>query len=369
MLLGKHKKIAAVFLDVRKAFDSVPHHMLIKSLSSIGIQGSLLLWLQNYLTSRSQQVVLDGFSSDPVAVTSGIPQGSILGPLLFNIFMNCISTVPLSANCHLALYADDILIYKPIDNSTDLSTFQNDTQNIINWICGNGLTPNHTKTQLLPITRSRQQSPLSISINGHTISPCQSVKYLGVTLTQNLTWSQHIGNICKSSKKQLGLIHRQLRHAPSKLRHQIYRTTTLPRLEYCCAVWDPHHQVHKRSLESVQKFAARIITTDWKADYPSLCAKLNMKTLATCRRIQKLKVCYSIINNFLAYHLACSLLTPILYPVCIISNPFSPQLFQLWPTDIFFIDVIPHWNSLPDSSVSCSSASSFEHHLHKHFLT
>ena len=229
MLLGKHKKIAAVFLDVRKAFDSVPHHMLIKSLSSIGIQGSLLLWLQNYLTSRSQQVVLDGFSSDPVAVTSGVPQGSILGPLLFNIFMNSISTVPLSANCHLALYADDILIYKPIDNSTDLSTFQNDTQNIINWICGNGLTPNHTKTQLLPITRSRQQSPLSISINGHTISPCQSVKYLGVTLTQNLTWSQHIGNICKSSKKQLGLIHRQLRHAPSKLRHQIYRTTTLPR--------------------------------------------------------------------------------------------------------------------------------------------
>jgi len=110
--------------------------MLIKSLSSIGIQGSLLLWLQNYLTSRSQRDVLDGYSSDPVAVTSGVPQGSIL----FNIFVNSISTVPLSANCHLAPYADDILIYKPIDNSTDLSTFQNDAQNIINWICDNGLT-------------------------------------------------------------------------------------------------------------------------------------------------------------------------------------------------------------------------------------
>jgi len=313
-LLGKHKQIAAVFLDVRKAFDSIPHHMLIKSLSSIGIQGSLLLWLQNYLTSRSQRVVLDGFSSDPVAVTSGVPQGSILCPLLFNIFMNFISTVPLSANCHLALYADDILIY----NSTDLSTFQNDVQ--INWICDNGLTPNHTKTQLLPITRSRRQSLLSISINGYTISPCQSVKYLGVTLTQNLTWSQHIGNICESSKKQLGLIHPQLRHAPSKLHHQIYRTTTLPRLEYCCAVRDPHHQVHKRSLKSVQKFAARIITTDWKADYPSLCAKLNMKTPAT-RRINKMKVCY-IVNN-----LSC-------HP----SPPSATMAHQY----SFFIDVIPH---------------------------
>jgi len=133
------------------------------------------------------------------------------------------------------------------------------------------------------------------------------------------------------SKKELGLIHRQLRHAPSKFHHQIYRTTTLPRLEYCCAVWDPHHQVHKRSLESVQKFAARIITTDWKADYPSLCAKLNMKTLATRRHIQKLKAS----TTCLAYHLTCSLLTPILHSVCIIPNPFSPHLFQLF-TDILF---------------------------------
>ena len=154
-MLSKHKQIAAVFLDVRKAFNSVPHHQLIKALHSIGIQGPLLNWFRSYLTSRFQRVVLDGTTSDPVPVTSGVPQGSILGPLMFNIFMNALSLVTLSTNCQIILYADDILLFKPIDSSDDLQDFQQDLQNICNWIQDSGLRPNHVKTQLLPITRSR----------------------------------------------------------------------------------------------------------------------------------------------------------------------------------------------------------------------
>ena len=93
-MLAKHTQIAAVFLDVKKAFDSVPHNRLIKSLHSIGIQGPLLNWFRDYFTSTSQHVVLDGKSSTTTPVTSGVPQGSILGPLMFNIFMNSISKIP-----------------------------------------------------------------------------------------------------------------------------------------------------------------------------------------------------------------------------------------------------------------------------------
>ena len=251
-MLSKHKLIAAVFLDVKKAFDSVSHHQLIHSLHSIGIQGSLLDWFRDYLSGRSQRVVLDGEISEGVNVTSGVPQGSILGPLMFNIFMNSISLVPLSSNCYLILYADDILLFKPIDNESDLNDFHRDLQAISDWILHHGLRLNHTKTQFLPISRSRNQPTPSLTLNGYIIPSTTSVKYLGVTISHNLTWSHHINDICRTTKRQLGRVHRQFRHAPCHLRDKIYRTTILPRLEYCCAVWDPHHSKDKQALENVQ---------------------------------------------------------------------------------------------------------------------
>ena len=251
-----HKRVAAVFLDIKKAFDSVPHQQLILALHCIGIQGPLLNWFWDYLTSRYQRVVLDGVSPDFIPVTSGVPQGSILVPLIFNIFMNSISSVPLSGNCRIVLYADDVLLFKPIDSESDLSDFQTDLENIISWMTQHGLTPNCDKTHLLPISRSRAcLPPLTLMINGHILSPCTSVKYLSVTLSNNLTWGAHIDNVCNSTKRQIGCIHRQLHYAPPQLRHKIYITTTLPKLEYCSAVWDPHHVKRRQQLEYVQKFA------------------------------------------------------------------------------------------------------------------
>ena len=287
-MLTKHTQIASVFLDVRKAFDSVPHNRLIKALHFIGIQGPLLNWFRDYLTSRHQQVVLDGKTSHTVPVTSGVPQGSILGPLMFNIFMNSISNVPLSKNCHIILYADDILLFKPIDNNNDLSDFQQDLTGITDWIHKQGLTPNHQKTLYLPISRSKIRTAPVIHLNGHPLSPCLSVKYLGVTLTSNLSWSQHIDTISKATKRLLGRVHRNFRDAPNHLRHRIYTSTILPKLDYCSAVWDPHHQTHSKRLENVQKFAGRVITQKWSAEYESLLSSLNLKPLATRRRMQKL---------------------------------------------------------------------------------
>ena len=165
---------------------------------------------------------------------------------MFNIFKNSLSLVSLSTNCQIILYADDILLFKPIDSSDDLQDFQQDLQNICNWIQDSGLRPNHVKTQLLPITRSRNCFPLTLTLDGHTLVQCSSVKYLGVVITSNLTWSQHIDNTCRSSKRQLGRLHRQFRHVPQSLRRKIYTTTTLPKLDYCCTVWGPTTQ-HTRN--------------------------------------------------------------------------------------------------------------------------
>ena len=107
--LSTGRQVAAVFFDIKKAFDSVPHSNLLQALANIGITGELHQWFANYLTGRYQRVVLDGFSSSYQPVTSGVPQGSILGPLLYIIFMNSISKLPLSPGAKLVLYADDIL--------------------------------------------------------------------------------------------------------------------------------------------------------------------------------------------------------------------------------------------------------------------
>ena len=111
-----------------------------------------------------------------------------------------------------------------------------------------------------------------VYINGERIQPCESVKYLSVTISADLTWSQHIAQTCRKAKQHLGL---KLYQSPGQIRHQIYRAAVLPKLEYCASVWDPHHLKDISAIESVQKFAGRVITHEWKSDYNSLCSKLN----------------------------------------------------------------------------------------------
>lgn len=134
------------FLDIHKAFDSVPHHLLINSLSNFGVSGSLLTWFKSYLSDRKQRVVLDGESLALIPVTSGVPQGSILGPLPFIIFINSISLVPLSQGTKLLHYADDIVMYRPVNSQSDVSSLQNNVNSILRWIVEHGLTLDISKS-------------------------------------------------------------------------------------------------------------------------------------------------------------------------------------------------------------------------------
>ena len=147
--LDRGNHVAAVFFDLSKAFDSVPHHLLLAALQVNGIEGPILCWFQNYLFGRCQRVVLDGCASDPRPVTSGVPQGSIVGPLLFNIFMNSIFNIPLSHGSKIMVYADDIVLFKPITTDLDLTTFQNDIVSVDSWAKANSLKLNVTKTKVI----------------------------------------------------------------------------------------------------------------------------------------------------------------------------------------------------------------------------
>ena len=368
-LLSSHRQVAAVFIDAKKAFDSVPHNYLISSLADIGICGPLLRWLSDYLTGRQQRVVLDGTVSHPAPVTSGVPQGSILGPLLFNIHMNSISSLLLSQNARLILYADDILLFKPVNSAADVAHLQQDVNLILSWMDSHGLTPNHSKT-LLPITRTKRPLSINISMGSHPILLCKSVKYLGVTISSNLTWSEHIKSTCKKAKQRLGFIHRHLSQSPPNVRHRIYRATVLPKLEYCCAVWDPHYVSDIDALESVQKFAGRVITRQWHSDYHTLCSTLNWQPLSVRRKLQKLKVCYNIVNNRSIIPSSNFSLHPRPSPrhphSQILYKPFAKTSSHL---NSFFISVILTWNALPSVVVESSNPSIFKKRVTQYFLT
>ena len=286
--------MASIFFDVKKAFDSVPHDKLIQSLAHISVCGPLLQWLTDYLQNRHQRVVLDGESSSLVSVSSGVRQGSILGPLLFIIFMNSITDLPLSSGAKLILYGDDILLYKAIDSPNDVLLLQQDVNLILQWFRDHGLTPNHSKTKLLQVTRSKTAPEVPISIDDYPLSPSNTVKYLGVTLSSNLSWSDHINSVCKTAKRHLGLVHRKLHQASPRVRHAIYCSTILPKLDYCCAVWDPHYSTDKTALNRVQRFASRVITHKWHANHSTLLNSLNWQPLEIRRRLIKLKVCYNV---------------------------------------------------------------------------
>lgn len=197
--LSSNHQVGTVFFDISKAFDSVPHDRILASLARVGVGGSLLKWFTDYLRGRSQCVAIDVALSSPSPVTSGDPQGSILGPLLFSIFMDSITQLPLSPNSKLILYADDILLSKPINNNQDVLDLQVYISIITEWAKENGLLLNTSKSAVLPITRFHNPIPLCLHADNKPILVVDSFKYF-VTISSHLSWSSHIWGITRAAK-------------------------------------------------------------------------------------------------------------------------------------------------------------------------
>ena len=352
---------AALFLDMSKAFDKVPHSRLLHSLTAVGVTGPLHLWFQSYLSNRSQKVVLSGHSSTPLPVKSGVPQGSILGPLLFIIYINSLADLHFSPGTLLVLYADDILLYRPLGKIYHTSVFQHDVDLVSDWIASSGLTINSSKSALLIISRSRMKPQVSISLNSLTVPCVKTVKYLGVTITSDLKWNTHITNTCKSAKQRLGLLYRNFGQADCQTLCQLYKALILPKLDYCSC--DPISSATlSDKLESVQKFAAKLCTKRWSDSPTLLMISLNWPTLRSRRSRQRAMLCRRIIRNE-------SIIPP--------SPYFCHQPHRNPRTSHSHSVIVPHartcafqsscfvsgcriWNSLPEDVVQFTSSNSFK---------
>ena len=213
--LDDNKIVASVLIDLSKAFDTID---LLQKLHAYGVQGSELNWFSNYLSGCKQRVVIDGVASEWTLVKVGVPQGSILGPLLFVLFINHLADVVEFSKTNL--YADDTAIYLDDNDPAVLgSRIKHNLNKVGGWIRENGLKMNASKTQLMVLTRkskSRIASSVELCLESTPLQKRDSVRYLGVEVDNELSWKPHIHNLHHQCMGKLAQIRKSCFHLPVK---------------------------------------------------------------------------------------------------------------------------------------------------------
>ena len=254
-------QIDAILLDFAKAFDKVPHLRLLKKITSYGITGNTKNWIKSFLSNRKQRVSVNGALSDITDVTSGVPQGSVLGPVLFLLYINYINEHIKSS---IRLFADDIIIFRNISSKTDHEILQTDLSQLQTWSDKWQMEFNVSRCVHLPITNKAKPSPHKYSLSGQPLSTVSSHSYLGVKLDSKLTWTNHVTDITSTSSKFLGMIKRTL--APCipevKTNSLQHANPAKTRVLFTSPIWNPHTFSQVKSLERVQHSVARFVQND-----------------------------------------------------------------------------------------------------------
>ena len=237
--LAKDMQIDLAILDFSKAFDVVPHSKLLYKLDYYGIRGLPLEWIRSFLNDRVQRVAVDDKASDVAPVISGVPQGSVLGPILFLVFIN---DMPECINSKCRLFADNSIVYRTITSVADSIAIQKDLDSLHEWEVTWGMSFNSSKCNTMNIARKTKVARTDYTLKGEVLKCVESALYLGVTISSNLTWNHHIKTTAAKANKTLGFVKRNLKGASKKAKILAYQTLVRPKLEYCSTVWAPHHQ-------------------------------------------------------------------------------------------------------------------------------
>ena len=269
-------------MDLSKAFDCLPHGLLIAKLHAYGLSEAACETMFDYLKDRKQRVKILNHRSSWKELTKGVPQGSLLGPFLFNVFINDLFLF--IDKCKLYNYADDnSLMYSSSDLNCIFANLQIDCNNAIDWFTVNGMKANPSKFQFMVISSERiEQKFLDIG-NGITLQSEPSVKVLGVTIDDRLQFSEHVSACCSKAARQLNALSRISRHINLKSKSIIYNSFIASNFNYCPLVWHFCGAANSNKLEKLQERSLRILYNDFHSPIQSLIDKLGQGTLLSNR--------------------------------------------------------------------------------------
>ena len=341
-------------MDFSKAFHSVPHQRLQMKPRYYGIRGILNTWLTQWLTCRSQTVVDDGYNSAEVPVLSGVPWGTVLGPLLFLLYIN-----DLGENCtsRMRLFADDTLIYSTIESCNDAAKLQSDLTALQEWAQKWQMKFNPSKCHVLRI--SRKQNPVEsnyVLLMGKVFDSVTHHPYLDVELSRNLDWGQHVNNKVTKVNRSLGFLQRNLSSCPEGLKEAAYKALVRPHVEYASSVWDPHLKRHVKQIERVQRrppcFVKNCYTRE-PGTVTNLLNELNWIPLKVRRTISRLTL----------FHKAIYGDGGLSFPDYVMKrgrhlrNSSHYKFFELLPNtetykNSYFCRTAKDWNALPSEIVN-----------------
>jgi hypothetical protein len=352
--IGEKKVTCLAALDLSAAFDTIEHRTLLDRLRvTFGIDGAALKWIQTYLSGRSQTVMFDGVHSPSSPCTLGVPQGSVLGPILFTLFITPVTNVITSHGVSFHQFADDTQLFISVDPKSpniSLDTLNICSQDVLNWFTHNGLSLNPSKTEVL-IMGTRQmvhhvETP-SVQLAGCDIKRCENLKSLGITLDDNLSFDKHVSDICKSTSFHI----RALAHVRRSLTTDMAKTVACAivgsKLDYCNSLLYGATDKNISKLQLIQNNLARVVTMRRKYDRITPILK-DLHWLPVAKRIE-FKICtlvYKVrLNKQPAYLASClveyvpprilrsaaqHLLSVPLEKTVIASRRFSVAAPQIW---------------------------------------
>ena len=364
-LYDEGNPVDEIFLDIQKAFDTVPHQRLLYKLEKVGIQGDLLQWIASFLSERKQKVVIGNSYSNWCKIWSGVPQGSVLGPLLFIIFIN---DLPEAIRSSCSIFADDTKILKSINSMEDADSLQEDLIAMEEWSKLWKLTFNPTKCHVLHIGKKNPQ--YMYHLDNYLLPEVTSEKDLGIIINHDLMAEENVLHQVKKANKMLGIIRRTFSYLNKDSFLLLYKTYVRPHLEYCQQAYQPYLIQDTQCLEKVQRRATKLVQSIEHMSYEERLKELKLYTLEDRRVRADMLAVYKIIHGYTDVKM--SKLFQLKEGSKTRGHGFKLVVPKCSNTDIrrnFFSQrVIVPWNMLSDDVVNSVNPDQFKRNYDKHML-